>query len=67
MKAFSTLAPITLLLVGLACGKQESAAPSVLPAVKVRLAPNGQGAETGWIAATLSATHHATISTRMAA
>ena len=67
MKAFSTLAPITLLLVGLACGKQESAAPSVRPTVQVRLAPNGQGAETGWIAATLSATHHATISTRMAA
>jgi RND family efflux transporter MFP subunit len=67
MKAISTLAPITLLLVGLACAKQESAAPSVLPTVKVRLAPNDQGVETGWIAATLSATHHATLATRMAA
>ena len=68
MKAFATLAPITLLLVGLACGKQESAAPSVLPTVKVHLAPDlKEGPESGWIAATLSAARHATLSTRMAA
>ena len=67
MKAFSTLPPITLLLAGLACGKQESAAPPVLPTAQVHLAASGQVSESGWIAATLSATRHATLSTRMAA
>ena len=67
MKILFPLAPLAMLLAGLACGKHEPAPAVVLPTAKVRLAQGALGAEAGWIAATLTATQHATLSTRMAA
>lgn len=67
MKSLFPLAPLALLLVGLACGKQEPAQAPPLAAAKVHLALDGQGVEAGWIAATLTASRRATLSTRMAA
>ena len=67
MKALFPLAPIALLLVGLACGKHEAATAPVLPATHVQLVAAGQSLEAGWIAATLTATRTATLSTRLAA
>jgi RND family efflux transporter MFP subunit len=67
MKTTLILAPIALLLAGLACGKHEAAAIPVLATAKVHLAQAGQEAQAGWLAATLSASRSATLSTRMAA
>jgi RND family efflux transporter MFP subunit len=67
MKPLFPLAPVALLLAGLACGKHETAETPVLPTAKVRLSPDGQDTASGWIAATLTATRSATLSTRMAA
>jgi RND family efflux transporter MFP subunit len=56
------------LIATLACGRHkdaESSAPP--PTAKVRLAEAGQGQGSGWIAATLTATRRATLSTRLAA
>jgi len=54
------------LLAALACGRHP-AAPEPPPAVKVRLAAPAQGDGAGWVAATLTATQRATLSTRLAA
>ena len=59
--------PITAILAGLACGKHEPAQAPALPSAKVRLASGAGPGDTGWIAATLTATRKATLSTRMAA
>jgi RND family efflux transporter MFP subunit len=67
MKYTFKLAPLALVLAGLACGKQEAVAVPALPTAKVHLVMSGQGMEANWIAATLTATQHATLSTRLAA
>ncbi|WP_306600019.1 efflux RND transporter periplasmic adaptor subunit [Geothrix sp. 21YS21S-2] len=59
--------PITALLAGLACGKHEAPQAPPMPAAKVRLAAVDPAGDAGWIAATLTATRRATLSTRMAA
>jgi RND family efflux transporter MFP subunit len=67
MKTLFPLAPVALLLAGLSCGKHETAELPPLPLAKVHVTPDAQGAAPGWIAATLTATRSATLSTRMAA
>jgi RND family efflux transporter MFP subunit len=62
-----TLASVLVLAAGLACGRRQVADPWPLPTVKVRLAKDAQGQETDWVAATLTATRRATLSTRIAA
>ena len=59
-----TLAALGL---SLACGRHEPAEVPALPTAKVHLAAGGQGAGSGWVAATLTATQHAVVSTRLAA
>jgi RND family efflux transporter MFP subunit len=61
------LPALTAILASLACGKRETAAAPVLPVAKVRLAQGGASQADGWVAATLTATRRATLSTRMAA
>jgi len=62
-----TLLTLTALSFLLACGSKERSAAPVPPTARVRLAGGGQAADGGWIAATLTATRHATLSTRLAA
>lgn len=66
MKTLHALPVLALLLAGLACGKKDAPIP-VLPSAKVRLSSSGAGDGSGWIAATLTATQRAALSTRMAA
>lgn len=61
-----TLSTVALLLAALGCGRDEAAAPAP-PPVPVRLALAADGAGQGWVAATLTATQRAVLSTRMAA
>ena len=61
-----TLALPTLALI-LACGKHETAPAPVLPTLPVRLTAGQSGTGAGWVAATLTATQRAVLSTRMAA
>jgi RND family efflux transporter MFP subunit len=67
MKPILFLPLTTLLLAGLACGKTEAPQGTALPTAKVHLTESGQSSDAGWIAATLTATQRATLSTRMAA
>ena len=67
-KELITLSALALLLTAVGCQKQEATAANTLPTAKVHLVANGGGSATeSWVAATLSATQRATISTRMAA
>ncbi|HLO65528.1 MAG TPA: efflux RND transporter periplasmic adaptor subunit [Holophaga sp.] len=68
MKRTLLILPLTAVLAGLACGRQEapSQAPA-LPSAKVKLAAPAGALEGGWIPATLTSTRKATLSTRMAA
>ncbi len=69
-KALLTLSAVALLLAAVGCQRHETTAAITLPTAKVRLAlgdQNAAGASDTWVAATLSATQHATLSTRMAA
>lgn len=67
MKRILFLSSLTLLLVGVACGKHEETAAVQLPTAKVRLAAEAGAGEAGWLAVTLSATQRATLATRLAA
>lgn len=67
MKRILILPTIALVLTGLACGKHENPEAPSLPTAKVRLAIEPSGSASGWIAATLTATQRAALSTRMAA
>jgi len=70
MNRLVTLSALTLLLAAVGCQKHEAAAAIALPTAKVHLVPgagNADGASESWVAATLSATQRATLSTRMAA
>ena len=67
MKNTLYLPVLAALLAAVACGKQEEVQSPVLPTAKVHLAAGTQGSGGGWIAATLTATEHAVLSTRLAA
>ena len=67
MKNLMILPALAALLTAVACGKAEKAEAPPLPAAKVRLAAGSQGGANGWVAATLTATQHAVLSTRLAA
>jgi len=64
MKWMFVLPALTLIL---ACGKHETAQSPVLPALPVQLIAEQPGTGEGWVAATLSSTQRAVLSTRMAA
>jgi RND family efflux transporter MFP subunit len=64
MKWLFALPALTLIL---ACGKHEAAAIPTLPTRQVQLVPEQAGSSEGWVAATLTATQRAVLSTRMAA
>ena len=69
-KALATLSALALLLAAVGCQKQEATKATTLPTAKVHLVSgdrNVNGATESWVAATLSATQRATLSTRMAA
>lgn len=55
------------LIAGLACGRHEAVLAPVQPAARVRLAQAAPDTGSGWIAATLTASRRATLSTRTAA
>ena len=64
MKWLFALPALSLIL---ACGKQETTVAPVLPTVPVQLITQQTGTGEGWVAATLTATQRAVLSTRMAA
>jgi membrane fusion protein, multidrug efflux system len=59
--------PLTTLLLAAACSRNEHREAAPLPSAKVHLAAPAASGGDGWIAATLTATRRATLSTRMAA
>ena len=61
------LPTLAVLVLGLHCGRHETAEVPALPTAKVHLAAGAQGGGDGWVAATLTATQHAVVSTRLAA
>lgn len=67
MKPILFLPALALLLAGAACGRHEAAEAQTLPSAKVHLAQGTEGAGSGWVAATLTSTQRATLSTRLAA
>ena len=67
MKRIAILPAVGLLIAGLACGRHAPVEAPVLPTAKVHLAKAAPGSGSGWIAATLTASRRATLSTRMAA
>lgn len=67
MKPIILLSSVALLLAGVACSKHEAPAVVQLPTAKVRLAPEADASQTGWVAVTLTATQRATLATRLAA
>ena len=67
MKPIVFLSSATLVLAGLACGRQEPAKPPVVPAATVHLVQAGGAGQPGWVAVTLNATRRATLATRLAA
>lgn len=67
MKRILILPSVALLLSSLACGKHERDNAPQLPMAKVKLATATSTNASGWIAATLTATQRATLSTRVAA
>lgn len=68
MKRTLILSTLALLLAStIACGKREAAEAPAPPSRQVRLISQQSGAGEGWVAATLTATQRAVLSTRMAA
>ena len=68
MSRLTTLSALALLLIAVGCQKHEAPTAITLPTARVHLISNvGGSAAESWVAATLSATQHATLSTRMAA
>ena len=67
MKRIAILPAVGLLIAGLACGRHAPVEAPVLPTAKVHLAKAAPGSGSGWIAAPLTASRRATLSTRMAA
>ena len=66
MKILS-LTSVTLVLAGLACGRQAPPTVPVAPAAGVRLVQEGSAPQSGWVAVTLNATQRATLASRFAA
>lgn len=62
-----TLPALIIALGGIACTKDKAEAPPQVAARQVRLIPDQTGPGEGWVAATLTATQRAVLSTRMAA
>jgi RND family efflux transporter MFP subunit len=67
MKISRTLPVLAVLMAGTACARREAPEVPAPPAAKVHLAPSVQGAGEGWVAATLTSSLRATLSTRIAA
>jgi len=67
MKRILILPALAFLLVGIGCDKHETEKATILPTAKVKLAQAADGAQTGWVAVTLTATQRATLATRLAA
>jgi len=61
------LSSITLVLAGLACGRQEPPKVPVAPSAPVRLVQEASISQPGWVAVTLNATQRATLATRLSA
>ncbi len=61
------LPAVLALLAGPACGRRPAGEAPPLPAAKVQLAKGALGQDAEWIAATLTASRRATLSTRIAA
>ena len=57
---------VGVLIASVACGTSKPSQAPVLPAARVNLARSGGEAGSGWLAATLTSTQRATLSTRMA-
>lgn len=66
MKILS-LASLTLVLAGLACGRQEPPKAPVAPTLPVHLVQESRVNQPGWVAVSLNATQRATLATRLAA
>jgi RND family efflux transporter MFP subunit len=62
-----SLTSLTLVLAGLACGRQEPPTAPVAPAAAVHLVQEARVNQSGWVAVTLNATQRATLATRLAA
>lgn len=58
---------LPILTLTLACGRREEGKLPSLPSRQVQLVPQQTGTGEGWVAATLTATRRAVVSTRMAA
>ncbi len=67
MKPILFLSSVTLVLAGLACGRQEPAMAAAVPPATVRLVHEESSSQPGWVAVTLNATQRATLATRLAA
>lgn len=70
MNRLSALSALALLLAALGCQKHETQTAAILPTARVHVASGGGNAADAadsWVAATLNASQHATLSTRMAA
>ena len=61
------LTGLALLLAALGCGSRKAAETAVPPPARVRLASSQEAGSADWVAATLTATRRAVLSTRMAA
>lgn len=61
------LPSVLVLVAGLACGKRQAADLPPLPSARVQLAKDAQGRDADWVAATLTASRRAILSTRLAA
>lgn len=61
------LTGLALLLAALGCGSRKAAEAAAPPPARVRLATPQEAGSAGWVAATLTATRRAVLSTRMAA
>jgi RND family efflux transporter MFP subunit len=67
VKPILFLSSVTLVLAGLACGRQEPAKAPAVPTATVSLVQAGSASQPGWVAVTLNATQRAILATRLAA
>lgn len=67
MKTSILLSSMALLLAGTACGRRETQPDATPPPTRVHLVPNGEAPTSGFVAASLTATQRATLSTRIGA
>jgi len=67
VKPILFLSSASLVLAGLACGRQEPVQAPAVPTTTVSLVQAGSASQPGWVAVTLNATQRATLATRVAA